>query len=1096
MPTYHLRLPSRERTPAPALDEFQRSVVEHPGGPLLVLAGPGTGKTTTLVEAIVDRIENRGADPASVLALTFSRKAAEQLRDRVTARLGATMATSLSSTFHSFAYALLRAYGPRGLYDEPLRLLSAPEQDVVLRELLEGGQRGGTVRWPAGLAQALRTRGFAREVAAVLARAREKGLDPEDLAKMAEQEGRADWQAAARFMEDYLTSLDFKAAVDYPELVHRAAVLASEPDVRRRLRERFEWIFVDEYQDTDPRQVALLRSLGGDGRNLVAVGDPDQSIYAFRGAEVRGILDFPQIFPTRSGARAPVVALRTARRFGPHLLAASRRIVRGIPSAGAIDAEMFRRFRDPVPAEPATGGNATAAQDRVDVRLYANARAETAAIADLLRRAHLEDGVGWSDMAVLVRSGSASLPPLRRALLAAGVPVEVAGDELPLVQEPAVAPLLAALEAAVDPDALSVEQAHALLTSPLGGLDAAEVRALGRQLRLRDRAEAGDQAPRASAQLLRDAVADPAVLVGVEGRAADKAGRLARLLARAHRDLGANTAEEVLWALWEGTPWRHQLRAAVDRGGHAARLAHRDLDAVCALFEVAARAEERQLHTSVETFLEELRAQEIPGDTLAERGVRGETVRLLTAHRSKGLEWRVVVVAGVQEGSWPDLRRRGSLLEADRIGTDDVLPRATTSMMLAEERRLFYVACTRARERLVVTAVQATEEDGDQPSRFVAELGVPAGEVRGRPPRPLSLPGLVAELRRVAGDDSRPALQEAAARRLARLAALSVEAPPEAGDAWGDASRDASGDARSGRSLFPGRPLVPQAHPDTWWGVRERTHAEGPLRPVDRPLTLSASALDGLVVCPTRWFLDREAAGSSGQSFSQGFGLVVHALADALGKGELVEPGDLVDQVERIWDQLSFETPWAREKQRTEVREVIERLVAWHRGRPDRQYLASEQPIEAAVELPDGERVVLRGFVDRLELDADGNVVVIDFKTSKSVPTREKVAQHPQLGLYQLALDHGAAADLAGPEARSGGAELVQLRSDDGGLPKVLPQGKQEPDESGVRRIESQLMQAAQVLRSEQIVATESPLCEHCAFQHLCPVKGSGTVLS
>src|SRR5919202_1591283 len=108
------RLAFARATPrvAPVLDRDQRSVVDHAGGPLLVLAGPGTGKTTTLVEAIVDRIENRGASPESVLALTFSRKAAEQLRDGVTARLGRTMATTLCSTFHSFAYGLVRRYAP------------------------------------------------------------------------------------------------------------------------------------------------------------------------------------------------------------------------------------------------------------------------------------------------------------------------------------------------------------------------------------------------------------------------------------------------------------------------------------------------------------------------------------------------------------------------------------------------------------------------------------------------------------------------------------------------------------------------------------------------------------------------------------------------------------------------------------------------------------------------------------------------------------------------------------------------------------------------------------------------------------------------
>src|SRR5213083_2812019 len=110
--TYHLVAPPHLDAGPLDLDEDQRRVVDHPGGPLLVLAGPGTGKTTTLVEAIVDRIETRGAKPDEVLALTFSRKAAEQLRDRVTARLGRTMSTTMSSTFHSFAYALIRRYSP------------------------------------------------------------------------------------------------------------------------------------------------------------------------------------------------------------------------------------------------------------------------------------------------------------------------------------------------------------------------------------------------------------------------------------------------------------------------------------------------------------------------------------------------------------------------------------------------------------------------------------------------------------------------------------------------------------------------------------------------------------------------------------------------------------------------------------------------------------------------------------------------------------------------------------------------------------------------------------------------------------------------
>ncbi len=177
--TYHLVAPAAAQATRVALDADQQRVVDHAGGPLLVLAGPGTGKTTTLVEAIADRIERRGVDPSQILALTFSRKAAEQLRDRVTARLGRTTGAAMCSTIHSLAYGLIRRYAPRELYRAPLRLLSAPEQDVVVRELLQ--RHAESVVWPPELDRALETRGFAREVQMVLARAREKGMESDDL---------------------------------------------------------------------------------------------------------------------------------------------------------------------------------------------------------------------------------------------------------------------------------------------------------------------------------------------------------------------------------------------------------------------------------------------------------------------------------------------------------------------------------------------------------------------------------------------------------------------------------------------------------------------------------------------------------------------------------------------------------------------------------------------------------------------------------------------------------------------------------------------------------------------------------------------------
>ena len=159
----------------------------------------------------------------------------------------------------------------------------------------------------------------------------------------------------------------------------------------------------------------------------------------------------------------------------------------------------------------------------------------------------------------------------------------------------------------------------------------------------------------------------------MRGESADRARRVVALVRLGPRagSTPARRAEQVLWTLWDGTDWGRRLRRQTERGGQSARLAHRDLDAICALFEAAARAEEqRRPRRARGSSSTPSRAQQIPADTLADRGVRGDAVRLLTAHRSKGLEWRLVVVAHVQEGAWPDLRRRDTLLQADRIGRD------------------------------------------------------------------------------------------------------------------------------------------------------------------------------------------------------------------------------------------------------------------------------------------------------------------------------------------------------------------------------------------------------------------------------------------
>ncbi|WP_089098899.1 ATP-dependent helicase [Streptomyces hyaluromycini] len=1067
-----VRTPPADVDP-PRLDAAQRAVVDHGSGPLLVLAGPGTGKTTTLVESVAARIA-RGADPERLLVLTFSRKAAVELRDRMALRVGAARAPR-ATTFHSYCYALVRAHQDSGRFADPLRLLSGPEQDVAVRDLLAGQpdlERLGLnhVRWPDDLRACLTTRGFADEVRAVLARSRELGLDPAALDAFARRIGRPDWRAAAAFLAEYLDVLDLQGVLDYAELVHRAVLLAHRPEVALDLAGRYDAVYVDEYQDTDPAQVRLLHSLAGHGRTLVAFGDPDQSIYTFRGADVNGILDFPSAFARVDGRPAPVEVLRTSRRSGAGLLAATRLLTQRMPLT-RLPAEKVRAHRE-----------LTAARDdgRVEVYTYPTPGTELDNIADILRRAHLEDGVRWSDMAVLVRAGSHTIPTVRRALTAAGVPLDIDGDDMPLRHEPAVAPLLTALRAVAEaeaaPDAgegacwLDTETALTLLGSPLAGMDASDLRRLGRALRDEERA-AGNALPPPSDELLARALAEPERLAVHDPGYARGAQRLGALLGRARERLtSGGTAEEALWVLWNGTPWPSRLERAARRGGAAGRNADRDLDAVCALFATAARAEERSGGRGALNFLAEIEAEDIAADTLAGRAVRPDAVRLMTAHRAKGLEWRLVVVAGVQEGLWPDLRRRGSLLEADRIGRDGLAEPLTPGALLAEERRLFYVAATRACERLVVTAVKAPADDGDQPSRFLAELGVEPQDVTGRPRRPLAVAALVAELRATTVDPrASDALREAAARRLARLAALADE---------------------------DGRPLVPSAHPYRWWGMFEPTESKVPLRDRDQPVVLSGSALDQLAnTCSLQWFLGREVKADAPATTAQGFGNVVHVLADEVASGRT--PADLavlMERLESVWNALAFDAPWKSAQEKDNARVALERFLKWHvLDRTARTPVVSEQDFDVTLEAGDYE-VRIRGQMDRVEADGEGRAYVVDFKTGKQAPSAAEVARHPQLAVYQLAVREGAVDEaFDGVRPEPGGAELVHLRQGaarrDGGetLPKVQAQEPLEGEWVG-----DLLATAAGKVLDERFAPTTGQHCTHCAFRASCSARPEG----
>jgi ATP-dependent exoDNAse (exonuclease V) beta subunit len=759
--------------------------------------------------------------------------------------------------------------------------------------------------------------------------------------------------------------------------------------------------------------------------------DPDSSTFAFRGADPSGIADFPYRFRTATGAVAPSVTLGRAYRGGAELLAATRRV------AIRLRGPSRHRILAPAPdAEPGT----------VEVRTFRSATTESAYLVHRLREAHLRHGVSWSEMAVIVRSTARQLAPLRRALQQAGIPTTTAAEDLPVPAQPAVAPLLLLLRCAVEPDRLDEEAAVALLHSPLGGADPLAERRLRQGLRTLAMAD-GDRRP--SGVLLVEALQDPAWLAAVDRRWAAPARRVAGLIAAARSTAAADgTVEDVLWTVWHASALADRWAELSARGDERGAAADRDLDAVVALFDTAARFVDRLPGARTEVFLDYLLGQELPADSIAPTADRGAAVRILTAHAAKGLEWDFVAVVGVQEGAWPDLRLRGSVLGSevlvDLAAGREMSTVGRIAAMLDEERRLFYVAATRARRHLLVTAVAAGDAE-EQPSRFLTELAEETESTDATPlatpPRAMTLPALVAELRGVIADpDTAPDRRRAAATQLARLAQAGVRG----------------------------------AHPDDWWGLPELSD-ERPLADPGSPVTVTPSTVETVQRCSLRWLLERH-GGRTPLSPEQGIGNLVHAAA-MLAADATVDRAALVDYVAGRFDAIELSARWlsGRERQRAEA--MLDRLVAWLAANP-RWLIAIER--EFIVRL--GEDVQLKGRIDRLELDEAGRLVVVDLKTGRTTPTEAELAEHPQLAAYQAAIEAGAFDE----STEAGGAALVHLGGDRVSAREQSQAALSETEDPAWAR--DMIRRTAQAMAASTFQAVVNNRCRVCPVRTACPI--------
>jgi DNA helicase-2/ATP-dependent DNA helicase PcrA len=665
------------------LNAEQRRAVCHGEGPLLVIAGAGTGKTEVITRRIGWLIATRRARPSEIMALTFTDKAAQEMQARVDQLVPYGYADAAISTFHAFGDRVIREFALELGLPTDARVLSRPEVIIFLRERLFGFELdeyrplGDPARFLSALAslfsrckdEDVGPRAYLDHAAATAARAAAARQAGEDAAKVAalEETARRDGELARAFAR-YQELLAQAGLIDFGDQVGLALRLVrGSAAVRLELQRRFRYILVDEFQDTNRAQAELVELLASPHFNVTVVGDDDQSIYKFRGAAISNILEFRRVHP-----RCSQIVLRRNYRSRIPILDASYRLI---------------RFNDPDRLEVRNG---------IDKRLLAERRGRAALVrhmvfatgseeADWVAReisARVRGGARPKDFAVLVRA-NADADPVLRSLNMAAVPWRFSGTT-GLYARPEIRLLLAFLRAVADLS--SSVDVYALAASDLYGLGGPDLTAVVNTARRRNRSlwEVAEELTRQPG-LLRLTGETQATL---ERLVAD----LRRYTELAHQ----RPAGEVLYQFLRESGLLSRLAHA----GTAA--AEEALQNIARFFDIV-RAQSDLLPDDRVVFVASHLATLIEaGDdpATAEIDPDADAVSVLTVHKAKGLEFPVVFMVGLVDGRFPARTRREPLALPVEL-VKEVLPEGDAH--LQEERRLFYVGMTRARDELVLT---------------------------------------------------------------------------------------------------------------------------------------------------------------------------------------------------------------------------------------------------------------------------------------------------------------------------------------------------------------------------------------------------------
>ncbi|MCP2326558.1 DNA helicase-2/ATP-dependent DNA helicase PcrA [Hamadaea flava] len=647
----------KARRPKPSAEELlaglnppQREAVTHSGSPLLIVAGAGSGKTRVLTQRIAYLLAARDVHPGEILAITFTNKAAGELKERVASVVGSRARLMWVSTFHSACVRILRAeHEAAGLKssftiydtDDSRRLMT-----MVARELDLDPKR-----YPP------------RSLVTQVSNLKNELIDPESFQPAGPHE-----RVLAEAYTLYQRRLVEAQAMDFDDLIMRTVrLLQSKPEVTDKYRRRFRHVLVDEYQDTNHAQYQLVRELVGETGELCVVGDADQSIYAFRGATIRNILEFERDYP-----QARTILLEQNYRSTQTILTAANAV---------IDRNSGRK--------PKRLWSDQGEGEKIVGYVADSEHAEADWVARQIDALTDKDEARPGDVAVFYRTNAQSRV-FEEVFIRFGLPYKVVGG-VRFYERKEVKDALAYLRAVTnEDDTVSVRR---ILNTPRRGIgDRAE--ACVEALANRDRVSFGAALRRASEA------------PGISTRAANSIREFVQLMDDAREKARTAPPEEVLELVLTGSGYLTELEGSLDPQDEGRVENLQELVSVAR--EYTERAADAEEPATLDGFLEQVAlvadADQVPSDDPEHQGV----VTLMTLHTAKGLEFPVVFLTGLEDGVFPHMRSLSEVAE------------------LEEERRLAYVGITRARQRLFLSRAATRSAWGqpqyNPPSRFLEEL--------------------------------------------------------------------------------------------------------------------------------------------------------------------------------------------------------------------------------------------------------------------------------------------------------------------------------------------------------------------------------------